>query len=496
MKRLLTKENLLGVLIIVLEFVALHFLLKNRDVAKSLRSIVNSFHVWPSIPIVILILLIAYLFRFNEQFRKLVGEHRTKNSHRSIYIFFVPLLALFSLYYLLSLTPDSFSPTQQLSIIVLSVAFAALPIAIMSVSGIQSDKKPQLLGITQKFIVVAVLFTIFIAVTYLLNQPPFSTLNFNYPVWNTINGWVIAVSFLIESLSFFGSIALFILGASDLVFTFADLRFLPNDGQQPPPVPPNPVQPDPIQPNAVNPTPSNVVSQIMSTSGRKPNDSVKPLIWGICFGGVALSLLLGILVKLKWPSTQIWSVSLSIELGGLAISFPLIYLLVERSIKVERRNMWKKVRSIILNDIRTQTAGILLQIEIIFSQSPSVMDFATSNDSAVREAKHLSTSDFEHDWIDDQNRLNYLVTSLDNSVNSLVWIISHYSSFLNEEPNLFEKILDVKNKRNNLNALSSYRSINANNQEFMRPEQSTRINQALKQLLAASIVVADEINRP
>ena len=60
---------------------------------------------------------------------------------------------------------------------------------------------------------------------------------------------------------------------------------------------------------------------------------------------------------------------------------------------------------------------------------------------------------------------------------------------------MFEKILDVKNKKNKLMALSSYRSVGADGREFMRPEQSIRINEAFKQLLVDGITVAEEINQ-
>jgi len=437
-------------------------------------------------------LLTLSLFSWSTRFRNLIGEHRLPGNHRPLAIFFIPIFALFSLYLLLTFTPESLLPTQQLSIVIISVAFAALPLAVTSISDLDTHNRTELIGITQKFILVVILFTIFIVVNYMFGQKPFISLDVMHPIWNSINGWAIAISLLIEAFSYYCSVALFIIGSYDLVVAFANLRFSPNDGQQPQPDDHNPVEPDPVPPNTANPAPDNTAGQTIATDERKPKDSVKHLILGIFFGGMALSLLFGILIALVWPNTQNWSISLSIQLGGLAISFLLIYLLVDRYIKNERRKRWEKVRSILIRNIKRQTAGLLTQIEIKFIPDQSVMDFAKNDDSVIREARQLSTSMLVHDWPNDERQLNYFVGALNNDVNTLVWIITHFSHVLDEDFSLFEKILDTRNKMNNLSAVSSMRFSNASGQELIRTEDNPRINQAFQQLLIAAIAVYDE----
>jgi hypothetical protein len=130
---------------------------------------------------------------------------------------------------LLIITTQTLSATESLSIIVISVAFAALPLATASIKDINRDSRAQLVGISQKFVLVTVLFTLFAVLTYMLNQPPFKDLDVAHPNWASINGWVIAIAFLCEASCYFGSIALFIVGTADLVVTFAHLNTKPDE---------------------------------------------------------------------------------------------------------------------------------------------------------------------------------------------------------------------------------------------------------------------------
>jgi len=383
------------------------------------------------------------------------------------------------------------------SIVVISVAFAALPLAILSISGLQSNKRA-ILGITQKFILVVVLFTIFIATTYLLNLPPYKYLDISKPVWTTVTGWVLAISFLIDASTFFGSVALFIIGTFDLIVTFANLRISPTGGQESPNIPTNPVTPDqiqvnPVQVDPINPRTNHSKSQIVPTSRPKPNYSVKPLIWGICLGGVVLSVFFGILCALVWPKTQGWSISLGIELGGLAISFPLIYLLVDKSVKIERRKRWGKVRGIVIRWVRMHTVELLFHFDFKFSQR-SILEFA-NNDSIIQEATQLSRATLVKDWSINDNQIIQLVSKLEKAVEDLEQIIVHYSFVLEEEPNLFEKILDAKDKTLALSAISSIRSIAETGRNFNLQEQNDTINQSFSQLLLAAVAIIEELNR-
>jgi len=112
-------ENVINYLEIAGMIFILHWLIQNKTVLNSVKNglkiIVTTFHPWPSIPIVILIVGAVILFKFYDPFRKLIGEDRSVTRHRYLNIIFIPLFMALSFYFLLDLnTPEALSPTSQL----------------------------------------------------------------------------------------------------------------------------------------------------------------------------------------------------------------------------------------------------------------------------------------------------------------------------------------------------------------------------------------------
>ena len=119
MKRIFSMENVINYLEIAGMIFILHWLIQNKTVLNSVKNglkiIVTTFHPWPSIPIVILIVGAVILFKFYDPFRKLIGEDRSVTRHRYLNIIFIPLFMALSFYFLLDLnTPEALSPTSQL----------------------------------------------------------------------------------------------------------------------------------------------------------------------------------------------------------------------------------------------------------------------------------------------------------------------------------------------------------------------------------------------
>jgi len=476
--------SLIAVAVMIL---LLYLLLRSKDTQTALSSLVTTFHVWPSVPVIIILLVTIILSNANLTFRRLIGEREGRNNRRMHRLFlnmiFPFVFGLFGLYYLITLTPESFLPTQQLSIIVISVAFAALPLAVITLTDLHDEDRARLLGITQKFILVVVLFTIFLVMTYMLDQQPFKRLDINYPQWNTINGWVIAISFLIGAFTYYSSVALFVYGTTDLIATFANINTRGNENT---PTPTD--QPQPL----ASPTQNQRTQQ--RSVHKKSIINVKILVWVIFSAGLIISLLLGILVRLLWPDTNDWSVPLSIEFGGLAISFPLIYLLINNALKNERRNRWEKVRSAVGNNLRILTISLLFQFDNKFSRI-SIVEFGNGNESIIAEAKRISQGDLVYNWQIETIQLDSFVATIEDQCNSIIRSISNYSFILDENHNLFEKILEMQNKMAALSEISSIRSINSEGYVVISLEHNTRINASFKQLLLAAIAVIEEIDQ-
>jgi len=190
---------------------------------------------WASVVTVFEIILLAVLWTKFPKFKKVFGEGKSKKRSRvhSGFIFFLAIIFLLPFTFLyvdgLQIQPDKVSLTTQLSVIAISSAFAAITLTASRISNITPNKRLELICVSQKFIMVTVLFIFFAAALNMIdtalngiNVNSFSTSNLVSPI-----DWYRGVLFYLSVPSFYGSIILFLVGLVDLVFAFFDLDTRP-----------------------------------------------------------------------------------------------------------------------------------------------------------------------------------------------------------------------------------------------------------------------------
>lgn len=192
----------------------------------SVRTILLALFRWATLGIILEFSLIIILWRF-PMFKKLIGEGKQRKRSRFRLVLnwlSVLFLPLFSLYYLKSLVPGQLSATEQLSIIAIALFFSGLSLAAASIKGVSSEKRLELVCVSQKFILVVVLFILFNPLINILDQPPLNGIDVNSFDWLDPVAWWRGISFWLAALCFYGGFILFLFGIADLVFLFADIH--------------------------------------------------------------------------------------------------------------------------------------------------------------------------------------------------------------------------------------------------------------------------------
>jgi len=174
------------------------------------------------IGLILELILIGILFLFNREFNKLIGEDKDKPKNRSLihkvilYIFTLFLLIAFTFLFLNEinglLEVNQTTTIAQLSVIVISLGLAGLPLAAASISEIMLTKKQELIQVSKKFILVLFLFIIAVGALYLADLGSIKSVL-----------WADDILFWVAAPTFYGSIILFAVGMIDLPFVLFDL---------------------------------------------------------------------------------------------------------------------------------------------------------------------------------------------------------------------------------------------------------------------------------
>lgn len=205
---------------------------------------------------------------------------------------------------------------------------------------------------------------------------------------------------------------------------------------------------------------------------------------------VGVLLFISAILMFACKEGSIWS-NLGVNFAVFAISIPIIYLAVDKIIKAERANRWKKVKVTLIEGINTQAVGMLNIVNVLYSQY-SVADLFRDRKLVIDEAKHICSDIIPNlEWSTSMDKLEWLVSSLEEMVQSLVSSIKGYGNILDEEPELFEKAINLEHEMSKLSAVSSTRFFDRDGKNYIRQEQSPIINESIQKLLKGLINFAD-----
>jgi len=178
--------------------------------------------------VVVLELLFFILLWFKwPLFKRILGEGRGEKRPGSRILFitltFVIILLPLSLYILKSLSPEQVPTVANISIVVLGLSLAGLSLRAASI-GTNVDERMRFVCISQKFILVVILFVIFIPLIYLIDLPPFNGIYVDSIVWPPDTISVLrGLLFWIATPCYYLGIFLLWLGMNDFIVVLANL---------------------------------------------------------------------------------------------------------------------------------------------------------------------------------------------------------------------------------------------------------------------------------
>jgi hypothetical protein len=191
-----------------------------------------------------------------------------------------------------------------------------------------------------------------------------------------------------------------------------------------------------------------------------------------------------------WPQySDLWP-NLASSLFGSAITIPIIYLIIEKAIDIDRMSRWLPARKSLFTSIYRQTQGVLSLFAFLYGNVPA-LELFNDRDAAVQEAKRVSEEVLaKTDWSICPGRLDNLVTSLETQISSLLATVRSNQNILSNDPTLFEQAFEVENRMNDLSAIASFKSFPKGILEISSQQQE-KITECMRKLISALLKLLD-----
>lgn len=179
--------------------------------------------------ILIVALILAVIWFKRGTVRKLIGEDKPEPRKRTIaesllsLFLLVLLLPPFTIYFLVGDLYKTTPAVAQFSIVAVAPTLGGLVLAAASALE-KSDKRLQLIRVSQKFIVATVLFIIFVPSLLIVDLlHGINITSFTFSNLRDGQAWARGIYFWLAVPCFYGGTALFLWGLRDLVYALMDL---------------------------------------------------------------------------------------------------------------------------------------------------------------------------------------------------------------------------------------------------------------------------------
>ena len=195
-----------------------------------------------------------------------------------------------------------------------------------------------------------------------------------------------------------------------------------------------------------------------------------------------------------WSQYEGLGSNIASELLGLAISIPIIYLIVEKAIDKDRRLKWLPARQSLFNSLYRKTQSTLSLFAFIYGKVPA-LELFNNADLAVQETKRVSDEVLaKMDWSVLPGQLDNLIVSLDYQVASLLSTVRSNQNILSDDPVIFKQAFDVEAKMDSLSAIASFKSFPQGIREIT-PQQGAKITECMRALISSLVELLDTVKR-
>ena len=208
-------------------------------------------------------------------------------------------------------------------------------------------------------------------------------------------------------------------------------------------------------------------------------------------GLILTSIIIFTLSNYVWHDDSGFWVNVAASFLSLAISIPVIYLIIENTIESVNKSRWTEARNKLLKAVYRKTLSILNIITLEYGSLP-ILEILNNSEAAIKEARRLSTelSDGIEWAVVRRNRLDILVVSINQMFSLLLDKVRFYPNILSDDPDVFEKIFDVENKIDDLSAIAGFKSFPKGNWETST-EQGQQIVVYTRELIRSLLVLID-----